>query len=66
MKSSHGKWLAIPHNSEPGAALKSKFSIQGISALIVCKGDGSVINNVGRADVQGAGTEGMKQWLRQV
>ena len=66
MKSSHGKWLAIPHNSELGAALKSKFGIQGIPALIVCKSDGSVITKEGRADVQKAGPEGMKQWLKKI
>ena len=40
MKDAHGKWLAIKHNSDLGKALKTKFGIQGIPALIVCKADG--------------------------
>ena len=66
MKESHGKWLAIPHNSELGQALKTKFGVQGIPALIVCKSDGSVLTKEGRADVQKAGPEGMKQWLKKL
>jgi nucleoredoxin len=66
MKTSHGNWLAIPNDSELGEALMAKFSIQGIPALIVCKSDGSVITNQGKADVQRAGPEGMKQWLKKI
>ena len=66
MVEAHGKWLAVPHDSDLGKALKSKFGIQGIPALVVCKGDGSVITKDGRADVQKAGPEGMKQWLKKL
>ena len=66
MKDAHGKWLAVPHNSELGNTLKTKFGVQGIPALIVCKGDGSVITKEGRLDVQKAGPEGMKQWLTKL
>ena len=66
MKESHGSWLAIAHGSDLGKALKTKFNIQGIPALIVCKSDGSAITKEGRADVQKAGPEGMKGWLSKV
>ena len=66
MKNAHGNWLAVPHDSDLGPALKSKFGIQGIPALIVCKSDGSVITKDGRADIQKAGPEGMKQWLKKL
>ena len=66
MNESHGKWLAISHNSELGKALKTKFGVQGIPALIVCKSDGSVLTKEGRADVQKAGPEAMKQWLKKL
>ena len=66
MKESHGDWLAVPHNSELAGALKTKFGIQGIPALVVCKSDGSILTKEGRADVQKAGPEGMKQWLKKI
>ena len=66
MTDAHGNWLAVQHNSDLAKNLKTKFGIQGIPALIVCKGDGSVITKEGRADVQKAGPEGMKQWLKKL
>jgi len=66
MKNAHGKWLAILHGSNLGPSLKSKFGVQGIPALVVCKYDGSVITKEGRADVQKSGPEGMKQWLKKL
>ena len=66
MKTSHGSWLALPYNSELGASLKSRFNIQGIPALIVCKRDGQVITKDGRGEIQRAGTEAMRQWLTKI
>ena len=66
MKDAHGSWLAVQHNSDLAKSLKTKFGIQGIPALIVCKSDGSVITKEGRADVQKAGPEGMKQWIKKL
>ena len=66
MKDAHGSWLAVQHNSDLAKTLKTKFGIQGIPALIVCKSDGSVITKEGRADVQKAGPEGMKQWIKKL
>ena len=66
MKTSHVSWLALPYNSELGASLKSRFNIQGIPALIVCKRDGKVITKDGRGEIQRAGTEAMRQWLTKI
>ena len=66
MKTSHGSWLALPYNSEFGASLKSRFNIQGIPALIVCKRDGKVITKDGRGEIQRAGTDAMRQWLTKI
>ena len=65
MKESHGSWLAVQHNSELVNELKTKFGIRGIPALIVCKADGSVVTQEGRADVQKSGPEGMKKWIQK-
>ena len=66
MKTSHGSWLALPYNSKLCASLKSRFNIQGISALIVCKRDCQVITKDGRGEIQRAGTEAMRQWLTKI
>ena len=66
MKTSHGSWLALPYNSKLCASLKSRFNIQGIPELIVCKHDGQVITKDGRGDIQRTGPEGMRQWLTQI
>ena len=66
MKTSHGSWLALPYNSKLGVSLKSRFGIQGIPALFVCKSDGQVITKDGRGDIQRAGPEGMRQWLTKI
>ena len=65
MKDAHGSWLAVQHNSELVRELKTKFGISGIPALIVCKADGSVVTQEGRADVQKSGPEGMKKWIQK-
>ena len=65
MKESHGSWLAISHNSELAQSLKTKFGIQGIPALVVCKSDGSVLTKEGRADIQKSGPEGIKGWVQK-
>ena len=66
MKTSRVSWLALPYNSELGASLKSRFNIQGIPALIVCKRDGKVITKDGKGEIQRAGTDAMRQWLPKI
>ena len=66
MKTSLGSWLALPYNSKPCASLKSRFNIQGIPAVIVCKNDGQVITEDGKGEIQRAGPEGMRQWLTKI
>ena len=65
MKDSHGNWLAVPHNSDTAQGLKTKFGIQGIPMLIVCKRDGSIITKEARSDVQKGSSELMKKWLEK-
>ena len=66
MQTSHGSWLALPYNSKLCASLKSRFNIQGIPAVIVCKNDGQVITEDGKGEIQRAGPEGMRQWLTKI
>ena len=66
MKECHGKWLAVSRNSDLAISLSTKFGVQSIPALIVCKSDGSVLTTDGRADVQKAGSEGIKHWFRKL
>jgi len=62
MKESHGDWLAIEHDSNLAQALKTKFGISGIPALIVCRSDGTLITKSGRQDVQTAGPQALQRW----
>ena len=66
MKESHGNWLAVLHHSDLAQALKTKFDVQQIPALIVCKSDGSVITTKGKAGVEKDGSKAMKQWLKKL
>jgi len=43
-------------------ALKQKFGVSGIPALIVMKSDGTLVTKDGRAAVQGKGPAAVKDW----
>jgi len=62
MKELHGDWLAVEHDSNLAQALKTKFGISGIPALIVCRKDGTLITKSGRQDVQTAGPQALQRW----
>uniref|UniRef100_A0A914DGB7 Thioredoxin domain-containing protein n=1 Tax=Acrobeloides nanus TaxID=290746 RepID=A0A914DGB7_9BILA len=53
LKEAHGNWLYVPFGNDQIQELANKFGVSGIPALIVIKPDGAVINQNGRADVQG-------------
>ena len=61
-KESHGDWLAVPHGSENGQALKKKYEVTGIPCLVVLKADGSLITKEGRNAVQTKGPAAVKEW----
>nr|ACO15547.1 Nucleoredoxin-like protein 2 [Caligus clemensi] len=66
MKASHGDWPAIMFGSEIAPALKKKFEISGIPALIVInKMTGKVITTQGRNDVQSKGPGCVDVWKQQ-
>jgi len=63
MKESHGEWFAVEHDSNLAQALKTKFGISGIPALIVIRGsDGTLITKSGRQDVQTSGPMALQKW----
>lgn len=63
MREFHGDWFATEHDSEASKALKQRFGISGIPALVVVKADGDVITKQGRQDVQSKGPMAVKDWL---
>eukprot|EP00096_Caligus_rogercresseyi_P014945 TRINITY_DN73_c0_g1_i1.p1 TRINITY_DN73_c0_g1~~TRINITY_DN73_c0_g1_i1.p1 ORF type:complete len:144 (+),score=36.25 TRINITY_DN73_c0_g1_i1:219-650(+) len=66
MKSSHGDWPAVKFGSDVAPALKKKFEISGIPALIVInKKTGAVISKQGRNDVQSKGPGCVDFWKSQ-
>ena len=64
MKESHGDWWAVEHGSETAQALKTKYGITGIPALVVVKKDGTLITKDGRGGVQKDGPAAMQQWKK--
>ncbi|XP_040575425.1 nucleoredoxin-like protein 2 isoform X1 [Lepeophtheirus salmonis] len=66
MKSSHGNWAAIKFGNDIAPALKKKFEISGIPALIVInKKTGSIITKQGRNDIQSKGPGCIDMWKSQ-
>eukprot|EP00088_Acartia_fossae_P023078 TRINITY_DN24148_c0_g1_i1.p1 TRINITY_DN24148_c0_g1~~TRINITY_DN24148_c0_g1_i1.p1 ORF type:complete len:158 (-),score=55.96 TRINITY_DN24148_c0_g1_i1:299-730(-) len=63
MKESHGDWYATEHGSQLTNDLKQKYGIRGIPTLIVCKKDGTVVTNEGRAAVMSSPpAQAVKTW----
>ena len=66
MKESHGNWLALAQNPELEYEMKQIYNVQGVPKLIVCRGDGLIITKDGKEDIQRAGSEGIRKWLKSI
>uniref|UniRef100_A0A0K0CXT9 Thioredoxin domain-containing protein n=1 Tax=Angiostrongylus cantonensis TaxID=6313 RepID=A0A0K0CXT9_ANGCA len=52
MEECHGNWYYLPFGSSKIQYLATKYSVSGIPALIVIRGDGKEVTKNGRSDVQ--------------
>ncbi|EYC15572.1 hypothetical protein Y032_0036g3219 [Ancylostoma ceylanicum] len=52
MEECHGDWYCIPFGSPKIQELATRYSVSGIPALVIIKGDGKEITKNGRNDVQ--------------
>ena len=57
-------WKAIPFGNEKIAELKKHYKVAGIPTLVICKPDGTVINQNGRGDVTGKGPAAIAEWIK--
>ncbi|KAF6027514.1 NXNL2 [Bugula neritina] len=56
-------WYTISHDNQHVKVLISKFNIQIVPKLVVCKGDGSVITYRGRSEVESKLALAVYNWL---
>ncbi|VDM62482.1 unnamed protein product [Angiostrongylus costaricensis] len=52
MEECHGNWYYLPFGSSKIQELATKYSVNGIPALIVIRSDGKEVTKNGRSDVQ--------------
>ena len=64
MKESHGDWWAVEHGSSTAEALSTHYKIRSIPTLIVLDGNGKLISNKGRMDINDKGLEALDEWKR--
>ena len=64
MKETGMKWYTLPHRSSEGNALKQKFGVRGIPALIIVSPDGATITKNGRGDVSSNPKGAIDSWSR--
>ena len=62
MKGSNMKWYTMPHGSDAAKALKKKYEIRGIPALIIVSKKGKTITKNGRGDVTSNPSGALKSW----
>ena len=62
MKGSNMKWYTMPHGSDAAKALKKKYEIRGIPALIIVSKKGKTITKNGRGDVTSNPSGALKMW----
>jgi nucleoredoxin len=59
-------WLGIPFDSPVGDQLAQEFGIQGIPALLIMNGDGSVATSEGRNHVRDQGNKCIDTWIKLI
>ncbi|RWS04872.1 16 kDa thioredoxion-like protein [Dinothrombium tinctorium] len=64
-RDSHADWLAIPFKHEAIKALRQRFRIAGVPVLVITRTDGTVITDLGRADIQSKGCRAYDHWISQ-
>jgi len=64
MKETNMKWYTLPHRSSEANALKQKFAIRGIPALIIVSPDGETVTKNGRGDVSSNPGGAIKAWIK--
>lgn len=64
MKETNMKWYTLPHRSIEANALKQKFAIRGIPALIIVSPDGETVTKDGRGDVNSNPGGAIKAWTK--
>jgi nucleoredoxin len=64
MKETGMKWYTLPHRSSEGNALKQKFGVRGIPALIIVSPDGATITKNGRGDVSSNPKGAINSWSK--
>jgi thiol-disulfide isomerase/thioredoxin len=62
MKSHDMPWLAIPFGDKPAEALKKKFGISGIPALVIVDAEGKTLSANARGDVARSGARAFDAW----
>jgi nucleoredoxin len=65
MKETGMKWYTMPHGSSAANALKKKYSVRGIPALIIVSSDGKTITTNGRGDVSSNAKGALKDWAKK-
>jgi nucleoredoxin len=65
MKETGMKWYTMPHGSGAANALKKKYGIRGIPALIIVSPDGKTITKNGRTDVSSNASGALKAWAKK-
>jgi len=65
MKETGMKWYTMPHGSGAANALKKKYGIRGIPALIIVSPDGKTITKNGRGDVSSNAKGAIKAWAKK-
>lgn len=64
MKETDMKWYTLELGSSEGNALKQKFGVRGIPALIIVSPDGETVTKNGRGDVSSNASGAIKAWTK--
>jgi nucleoredoxin len=64
MKGSNMQWYTMPHGSDAAKALKKKYEVRGIPALMIVSPDGKTITKNGRGDVSSNAKGAIKKWQK--
>ena len=64
MKETAMPWLAVPFGSPKVQAIKQKFNVRGIPALIVVDAKGETVSTKARGDVTNSGAAAFDAWAK--
>jgi nucleoredoxin len=64
MKDYRMKWPAVPFDSEKRRALKEKFEVRGIPALVILDSDGNLITSQGRTEISQNARQAIQDWKK--